>query len=392
MQTQRRFSKRNRILDRARRLLSRWKTTCYGLASGVLVSSVAALLSRKNLQLVLAIIFGACVIIAVADKVLSLWYKRRRYDLRFANLLADKVDPWLSHFSKSGVAWGTALTIQQCPDILSGWSCQDVSIVSRARRFPMPEELQKDYTRYKNQRMDDKRFFDDGLKYRLVKNPIASSDSRTLVLEVDENRYSEFHFYNDEINVTQQRKSELIREAFDDLSMDFPQLLCMQAIIVTSDNRILSVLRSSKVELYPDTWSVSIEEQMAEGDLGGGEQPILMWARRMLREELGLSSSEFDPEKIRVLSVLLETHILNCNVCCLIRLNLPSSEFHRIIKSKTRADYEFKDWRFLTMEECLEQLVEPTLALHPTSGYRILLALLHEYGFSKLADKLFASK
>jgi isopentenyldiphosphate isomerase len=158
-------------------------------------------------------------------------------------------------------------------------------------------------------------------------------------------------------------------------------------IVVTQDDKVLLTKRSKKVEFYPETWSCSVEEQLSTDDFLPTEQsPIMNWARRCLKEELGLGGEEYDVSNLRVLSVFLESDVLGVDLCAHAVLNIHSSELNKILQALPRTDYEFTEWTFASHEELMGELFQPRREYHPTSGYRILMGLLRRYGEPKVAE------
>ena len=189
------------------------------------------------------------------------------------------------------------------------------------------------------------------------------------------------------------KRDELIRKVFDELSILFPHSLCMHVIVVTEDDKVLITKRSPKVIYFPGTWSCSIEEQLAPQDLQ--ESPnriVLKWFKRLLQEELGLGSETYNENNLRILSVFLESDILSISICAHVVLDISSNELNQILKSLPRTDYEFTEWTFLTHKELLKELFQPTRPYHPTSGYRMLMALIKRYGEPRVAAEFFQGR
>jgi isopentenyldiphosphate isomerase len=163
----------------------------------------------------------------------------------------------------------------------------------------------------------------------------------------------------------------------------------MHMVVVTSDNRLLLTQRSPKVEYYPGTWSASVEEQLLREDFKNGEQATaLNWGKRLLKEELGLEPDAYHNDNLRILSVFLESDILNISVCGYAELRINSVTFDTIIRGHPRTDYEFTDWTFIELDKTylFSELFKPRRSYHPTSGYRFLQTLLKNFGTPKDSD------
>ena len=203
--------------------------------------------------------------------------------------------------------------------------------------------------------------------------------------------YSQVQFYRENVAVLTSKREEYIRKAVQELSIDFPHPLCMQLILVTRDDKVLITKRAPKVAYFPGTWSCSVEEQLSLQDVEGGPDNVLQrWFERLLKEELGLGSETYTKENLRVLSVFLESEILAVSICAHAVVDLSSKELSQILEGLPRTDYEFSEWDFLSHEELLDELFHSSRPYHPTSGYRMLMALIKRFGEPKLVDIFFA--
>ena len=329
------------------------------------------------------------VAIPVLNQTVSRLYKRRQYERIFAALVERHKSPSLAPFKAIG--WDGNLTLQSCPTLHRGWLTTEVKVYHNTVRYSIPKEYSQPYQEYFNRYYEEKRFFDDKPKIMLVKNPIAFSDSPTLILETQETLYSQVQFYRENVAVLTSKRDEYIRKAVQELSIDFPHPLCMHLILVTRDDKVLITKRAPKVAYFPGTWSCSIEEQLSLQDVEESPSNVVQrWFERLLKEELGLESETYDKDNLRVLSVFLESEILAVSICAHAVVNLSSKELSHILEGLPRTDYEFLEWDFLSHEELLDELFHPSRPYHPTSGYRMLMALIKRFGEPKLVDIFFA--
>lgn len=280
----------------------------------------------------------------------------------------------------AGPIWGDAVTLQTCPTIRRGWPMSAVHVHHHTSPFSLPDTYTGLYQEYLKMHYDTHRFFDDNVKVMATSNPVAFSDSPTLVLHTQETRYSVARFHHERIATIPAERARLMT-ALAEGFVHFPHSLCMQAIVVTQDDRVLLTERSEKVMYHPGTWSCSVEEQLAPQDLQAGPHgTVLQWCERLLWEELGLDTDAYRRENLRILSVFLESDVLNVSLCARVALDIPAGELDRRLRALPRADYEFTDWTFLRHEELLGELSNPTRSYHPASGYRMLMELIHRYG------------
>jgi isopentenyldiphosphate isomerase len=307
----------------------------------------------------------------------------------FAALVERHKSPSLAPFKAIG--WGGSLTLQSCPILHRGWLTTEVEVRHNTALYSIPKEYSQSYQEYFYRYFEEKRFFDNKPSIMLVRNPIAFSDSPTLVLETQETLYSQVQFYRDNVAVLSSKRDEYIRKAVQELSIDFPHPLCMHLILVTRDDKVLITKRAPKVSYFPETWSCSVEEQLSLQDVEGGPDNVLQrWFERLLKEELGLDNRTYTKDNLRVLSVFLESEILAVSICAHAVVDLSSEELSQILEGLPRTDYEFSEWHFLSHEELLDELFRPNRTYHPTSGYRMLMALIKRFGEPRLVDIFFA--
>jgi len=231
----------------------------------------------------------------------------------------------------------------------------EVRLYHDTKRFSLPEKYKRAHQEYFERYYQEKRFFDDGVKLMLTRNPIAFSDSPTLVLYTQETLYSQVQFYRDNVAVVTSERDALIRTVVED-SVQFPHSLCMHIVVVTNDDKVLITKRSEKVAYSPGTWACTVEEQLAPQDLQGrANGTVLRWGERLLAEELGLSSEAYNKDNLRVLSVFLESDILNVSLCAYVILDLESADLNQILHGLPRTDYEFTEWAFLEHQAYLSR-------------------------------------
>ena len=321
--------------------------------------------------------------------ILDKYHRRRRYEDLLAQLARSRIDPIVSPFISGSIGWGSGICLQVVPDLTEGWTLSKIEVDYDGGSFQLPERYKVAYAEYCQRYLEEKRLFDDGDRVMLQKNPKAFSDTPTLKLSITATKYSIVQFYRDNVATIQSERNALIHRALDG-DITFPHALCMHAVVTTTDDKVLLTLRSPKVDYYPYSWSVSVEEQLQKDDLYPYlEGTILRWGRRLLWEELGLPESECDEANIRVLAIFLEADILNCSLLTWFKLNLSATELGNIIAARPRTDYEFTKWKFLSYDELILELKSPSDVFHATSGLRMYLTLAKRFGAPRLADKMF---
>lgn len=387
-------------------LISRFQVELIALSSGFLIGRVTNELSipyvdwlsvirglfsltdrPTNLLTWLSVLI--LIVIPTLNRMLSRLHKRRRYEIVFAELTQRYKAPPIEPFK--GIGWDGSLTLQSCPLLHRGWLINEVQIRHNATRYSIPQEYKQAYEEYFKKSFDEKRFFDNTVRIMLIRNPIAFSDSPTLILETQEALYSQIQFYRENVALLTSKRDEYICRATEELCIDFPHSFCMHMIIVTRDDKVLLTKRAPKVAYFPGMWSCSVEEQLSLQDVQE-EEPVQKWFERLLREELGLGTETYNKDNLRVLSVFLESDILNVSLCAHAVIDLISKELEVILESLPRTDYEFSEWKFLSYKDLLEELFRPTRLYHPTSRYRMLMALIKRFGEPTLAKMLFSQQ
>ena len=100
----------------------------------------------------------------------------------------------------------------------------------------------------------------------------------------------------------------------------------------------------------------------------------------------------YNKDNLRVLTVFLESDILAVSLCAHVVVDLSSKELDRVLDSLPRTDYEFSEWDFLSHEELLDELIHPKRQYHPTSRYRMFMALIRRFGEPRLAEMFFSQE
>jgi predicted nucleotide-binding protein len=280
------------------------------------------------------------------------------------------------------IGWDDALSLLNHHDLGQGWALDEVRFRLDPTPFAVPPDREEPFRRWYAAKHEVERLEDDGVKYMVLQNPIASTDSPTLTLRLGPTRYSETLFYHQDSSSRMREEwiSDLVQ---GDLQARFAHSFCMHAIVVTADDQLLLTERSSKVSYGKGMWSASCEESLADVDIAGGMDGLgTRWARRLLDEELGLDASSCDPENMRLLSIFLEADLPNVSACVGLRVNLTAQQLRTRIQSGLRPDSELSTIRFLAAEReaLLDALRNPTERFHPTTRYRLLMATLWLHG------------
>lgn len=324
------------------------------------------------------------------------WYSEQRrkksYEEIFS-ILQHQISPELKEFS--GITVGSSIVLKQCPDITRGWLLSEIPVGHATTQFTLPAELEKEYSNYFSAERLRKGFDQDGQKVMLSSKPKAFSDAPKLNLYTQETLFSKVLFVRDLIATVPELKKHALQEflAGPLPEIIYPHSLCLHLIVVTSDDHILITRRAPDVEYYPNTWSSSIEENMSPiRDLAPGQSPTLLTlCQKALFEELGLGPDAYNPANLRLLSVFLESDILNVSLCAIATLSITCQDLRKLLRGMPRIDSEFTAWDFLQYreDELIPEIVDGSMPYHPTSKFRLLMALLHRNGLPTNAERFF---
>jgi transcriptional regulator with XRE-family HTH domain len=309
--------------------------------------------------------------------------------LDFGEIMQRHKSPIITPYR--GWGWRTIFSLQQSPDRREGWPVSQVVLAyDGTNPFVMPAKYADAYQEFFDKFYAEKRFFDDGKKFMLELNPTSFSDTPTLSLLTRSCRYSEAYFCRDHIAKDPMERGALITQLVQgSLKADFPHTLHLQMIVATSDDKILLTERSPKLTYYPGVWSCTVEENLMEKDFEDGPRcTLLKLTRRLFHEELSLDESAYSTDALRLLSVLLESDVLNIGLCGYTKLRIDSKTLDRVLREIPPEDIEFTKWEFLDLsrDELLRELLQPPRNYHPSGGYRLLLTFLKQFDIPTQAE------
>lgn len=396
---------------RLRRILLRWLSPITSFGVGILVGVIVNLFTSNDavsFRHVLArvsdwssplslLLLGAIGVVSGAwfcERALARYCARRRWEVKLAALGRSRTSPSIAPFASSAVSWGDNLTLQLCPRFEEGWRVDEIALrhVKGNSLYSLPAADAAPYEQFRDENKAARWFRNDNETCRLAMNPVSFVDAPELNLEVQRCRYSQVQFTNHRLATDHTRRQRCLQQAQDG-EIPFANVLVVHMVVVTSDEHILATLSSTKKDYFGNCWSFSIEEQLRVDDLSNNNVTvhgrIAQWIDRALVEELGVTRTDYLVENVRALSVFIEGHNLNCGLCCVVRLSIDAATTGAMIAATLRQDYEFTNYNFYTFDQAVDMLRSPTLPLHPTSEYRLLLALNHLLTPPTLARRLF---
>lgn len=311
----------------------------------------------------------------------------RNDEILLASILEDLRGKELPSYVK-GITVGKSTTLRKCPQMEKGWRPSEVELDHTPGEFRLPKELENAFEKYYQESYKKEHGTGRDETIMLTKIPIVGSDRPGLRLTTQSNQYCYSQFYWNVALLDEERYHRALADLFEQERISFPHNLCIHLVVLTKDEQLLLTRRSKNVGTHANTWSCSIEENLKPEDLQGDRQAIVeRWMTRAIFEELGVKSEHC--RDLKVLSLFLEGEgSLNISLAGLVVLNLDRNELSQIINLLPRRDYEFADHAYMTLEEAAMELRYPGRAYHPTSGYRILMALMHRFGEANFARKL----
>src|SRR6266487_3893738 len=177
-----------------------------------------------------------------------------------------------------------------------------------------------------------------------------------------------------------------------------PTPVSIQCVVITKDEQILLMRRSSSVAFYPNHWSASFEETMnAPGTDRKGKPSrsddgdFFTGAIRGLDEEFAIPADAV--KDIKVLSLNTEYLTLSVDVITLITLDLTAEEIRQSWLLKAWDRDEASKFALLPTDlpEVVNKLFSRTL-WHPTARMRLIQFLFHRYGVDEVAAAIKAKK
>jgi hypothetical protein len=280
-----------------------------------------------------------------------------------------------------------------------GWEPQDV-FLSVAGDFPNAPRLERNYQQWR-ERVGKNRLDKDGTKFVLVNHPTSMTDEHNVRLAVKKTKWSWGQAARSAIEDRENGRELLFSLAdpqyqrgrkprIDLAASEFSHSFCLHGIVITSDDKVLSVQRpaSDRTDYHANAWAFSFEEQLAAEDFSGAEsedEVFVCWLRRAVRQEVlgekGMGAY-FREYKTKVLSVAIEEEIFNPFLVALIRVDCPSSELAAILPTAPDR-FELQNFKFFSVKPLSDDLINifrsgkhmDGNSLHPTARYRLYLAL-----------------
>jgi len=278
----------------------------------------------------------------------------------------------------------------------AGWGRDEIKTTILSRPLPVPDDLaelqQKKLSAIEND-------YENLPHYRLVSYTPSFTELGGLKITLAPLNFFDYYsltpFFDEPLLTALDGSKVSIRQKYGHNAFTYgstergmsliPTPISIQCIVVTKDQYVFLMQRSSLVAFYPEHWSASFEETMnAPSRDSEGDADFFMGALRGLEEEFAILASAV--EDIKVLSLNVEYLTLSLDVFTVIRLGLSAEEIRQrwLLKAWSREEAS----RFALLPADLDAVVDRLFSRtmwHPTSRMRLVQFLFHTYGIDDVA-------
>ena len=283
-----------------------------------------------------------------------------------------------------------------------GWAYNEIKTTVLSSPLPIPEDLEK----LKQEKLSviEQDYFNSS-HYRLSSYTPSFSDLDRLEAVLAPLGFHEYYsltpFFDEPLLTAIDGSKMSIRQKYGNTALTYsstdrgtsliPAPISIQCIVVTQDQHILLMRRSSAVAFYPNHWSASFEETMNAPGVDRKGRPsrsddadFFMGALRGLDEEFAIPESAV--EDIKVLSLNTEYLTLSVDIITLITLNLSRDEIRQgwLLKARDRDEASKLTLLSSELKTVVHKLFSKTV-WHPTSRMRLIQYLFHTYGVDDVA-------
>jgi transcriptional regulator with XRE-family HTH domain len=283
-----------------------------------------------------------------------------------------------------------------------GWNHDEIKTTVLSQRLPIPDDLEK--LMQEKLPAIEKDYFNSS-HYRLVSYTPSFSDLDRLEVTLAPLGFHEYYsltpFFDEPLLTALDGSKVSIRQKYGNTALTYsstdrgtsliPTPVSVQCIVVTQDQQIVLMRRSSSVAFYPNHWSASFEETMNAPGIDRKGKPsrsddadFFAAAIRGLDEEFAIPASTV--ESINVLSLNTEYLTLSVDVITAIKLNITAEEVRQrwILKAWDRDEASKFALLPTDLPVVVNKLFSRTL-WHPTSRMRLIQLLFHTYGVDEVA-------
>lgn len=290
-----------------------------------------------------------------------------------------------------------------------GWSHEEIKTTVLNQRLPIPDELEK--LMQEKLSAIEKDYFNSS-HYRLASYTPSFSDLDRLEVTLAPLNFHEYYsltpFFDEPLLTALDGSKVSIRQKYGNTALTYsstdrgtsliPTPISIQCIMVTRDQQIILMRRSTSVAFYPNHWSASFEETMngpgtdRKGNPSRSDDAdFFAGVIRGLDEEFAIPASAV--ESIKVLSLNTEYLTLSVDVITVIKLNMTAEDIRQswLLKAWDRDEASKFALLSIDLQAIVNKLFSKTL-WHPTSRMRLIQFLFHTYGVDEVAKAIRAKR
>jgi hypothetical protein len=277
-----------------------------------------------------------------------------------------------------------AIELLRCNNLGLGWSASDIRIEYNPVAWRLPEQFEHLRhaweQRSPNQRSDPK----------IALHDIRLNKDQTLGCRLQATEWREVRPLHEAPSL---EENVAVRAAVGVYEMLLPNIFAVHVIASTIDGWILAFRRSDMSHYHPGDWSATYEEGFALEDLSG-DGIFHRAARRGLAEEISADLHNLPLESFKVVSFVMERPLVNPAVVVMADLPIPRSALPVALPSD---ELELGsctsipiDWKVIgeIISSRSFKYGSRSGRWHPTSRYRMLLALARHFGEDAAAETL----
>jgi transcriptional regulator with XRE-family HTH domain len=283
-----------------------------------------------------------------------------------------------------------------------GWGPQQIETTIVSTPLPIPNDLDE----IRIQKIPEiESYYRNGTHYRLLSFTPSFGEPEHIRVTIAPLNFFDYYsltpFFDEPLLSTLDGSKISIRQKYGNTALTYvstdrgtaliPTPISIQCIVVTKDENIILMRRSSMVAFYPNHWSASFEETMnapSSDNHNTGERSyetdFFKGALRGLDEEFAITADNV--ESAKVLSLNVEYLTLSVDVITLIRLKLTADEIRQnwLLKAWDKNEASKLELLPNDLQAILNKFFSKTL-WHPTSRMRLMQLMFHTYGIDAVA-------
>lgn len=281
------------------------------------------------------------------------------------------------------------LELERAHPIARGWSPSNIHIQMRGTFRTLDDRFRELRDNWRSEHPDE----ESHSKMSMHDFRVSAMDGRVRI-SVEETEWAEVQPIHSALRSPNGNilYAQLFPCIADLASCPIPNIMVVHGVIETGDNMLVLTQRGKMASYSPGHWSASFEEQVEPSDLEQGGAVFHIAAARGIDEEFSFTGIDTYRD-CRVLSLCMDLGILNPAAVAYVKLPCSSTELAEAFRRvpNARNEFEPESVHFVRFEpDPLSRLVLSEncdlgngytgTAWHPTSRYRLLLAMMHRFG------------